>query len=216
MSELIELESVEINTGVNISQYEALYDTFDPAHNAKHLQEVRDFSMYLSDIYCPDLKEVVYVCATLHDVGLSVDRRDHERHGFDILMQDEKICKYFSPEEFQYIAEGIKEHRASTGHPQSEVARIVSDADKVGHSTKRVLERVYSWVVWEYPSINERAKLLRTGMHIYEKFGECGPGSRLYYPESKEKHRKVFEPIFNALEDYSKAHILLQELMLTD
>lgn len=107
----------------------------------------------------------------------------------------------------------LLEHRASTGQPQSVVARIVSDADKVGHSTRRVLERVHSWVENAYPSLNERAKFLRTGMHILEKFGDNGPGSRLYFPESRERYREVFDPIFEAIESYSDADVRLKEFM---
>jgi HD superfamily phosphodiesterase len=213
MTEMVELENIEINTRVDLTPYEQLYENFDPGHDSRHLQEVRDFSLQLSEIHCPELKEVVYVSATLHDIGLSVERKDHERHGFELVLEDEILSTNFSQEEWQYIVEGIKEHRASTGQPQSVVARIVSDADKVGHSTRRVLERVYSWIENVYPSLNERAKFLRTGMHILEKFGEDGPGSRLYFPESEERYRQVFEPIFKAVESYSDADVRLRELM---
>lgn len=107
MTEMVELENVEFNTSVDLRRYEQLYENFDPGHDSRHLEEVRDFSLQLSEIHCPELKEVVYVSATLYDIGLSVERRDHERHGLELVLDDDGLCNNFSQEELQYILEGI-------------------------------------------------------------------------------------------------------------
>lgn len=67
-----------MNTKINLQKYESLYDTFDGGHDRKHLNEVRNFAVQLAKKYSPEKIEIVYVAATLHDIGLSITRDNHE------------------------------------------------------------------------------------------------------------------------------------------
>ena len=198
---------------IDLTKYESLYDTFDGGHDRRHLKEVRNFALELAKKYCPDKMEIVYVAATLHDIGISVSREDHELHGYEIILKDNEIKEKYSKEECKEILEAVKEHRASTGKPISTVAKIVSDADKISDSTGRAIARAYEWGLKNIPSLNHEGQLLRVAYHLKEKFGSNGTGTRLYFEESRNKLNKIYQPIFEALSSYNleKLNQILEE-----
>jgi len=134
-----------MKTRINLKKYENLYDSFDSGHNKIHLKEVRENAIDLGEKYAPNKLEIVYVAATLHDIGISISREDHEKHGYEIVKKDIEIKKVYSKEDFDFILEAIREHRASTGNPKSIIAKIIADADRTPHSTGRSLKRSYDY-----------------------------------------------------------------------
>jgi HD superfamily phosphodiesterase len=197
---------------MDLTKYEKMYDTFDGGHDKRHLEEVRNFSIELGKLYCSDKLEQIYVAATLHDVGLSIERENHEHHSLNIIKDDQNFKKAYTIEEQEEILEAIKEHRASSGSPKGIVARIVSDADKIAAGgTNRAFSRAYEWGVKRFPEINHPGQLLRAAQHLYIKFGPNGTGTRLYFEESKVRLDTVFKPIFETLaqEDLKKMESFL-------
>ena len=176
-----------------------MYETFDNGHDKKHLEEVRNFAVELGNKYCPDKLELIFVAATLHDVGLSVQREGHELHSYNIVKEDKNFKEAYSKEEQEEILEALKEHRASTGNPEGIVAKIVSDSDKVSNGTNRAFQRAYEWGKKHYPEVNHEGQLLRAAQHLFIKFGPNGTGTRLYFDESKQKQDETYKPIFEAL-----------------
>ncbi len=191
-----------MKTKIDLSQYEKMYDTFDKGHDQRHLNEVRDFAILLAEKYAPEMKEAVYVGATLHDLGLSIQREGHEELGYNMFKDNEELKNNYSQEEIEEILDAIKEHRASSGNPKTIVGQIVSDADKVATDTKRSFQRAYDWGKENLPTVNHPGLLLRAASHLREKFGPGGTGTRLYFDESKEKQNNTYEPIFQALDKY--------------
>ena len=190
-----------MKTRTDLTKYENMYDTFDCGHDRTHMEEVRTVAVELAEKYSPKEIELVYVAATLHDIGLSISREDHEKHGFEIVSEDEEIKNAYSEDERELILEAIREHRASTGRPESVVAKIVSDADKVSADTRRTLERAYLWGKENVPELDHEGQLLRSANHLLKKFGENGTGTRVYFKESKDKLEGTYNPIFQALEE---------------
>lgn len=187
-----------MKTTIDLKRYEVLYDSFDPGHNRKHLNEVRGFAVQLAKNYCSEKIEVVYVAATLHDIGLCVAREGHEIFGYEMIRKDKEIKEAYSDTEFNEILEAIKEHRASTGKPKSLVAKIVSDADKVSDGTKRAFKRAYDYGVVNYPNLNHIEQMQRAAGHLYEKFSPGGKGTRVYFEESSNKLENTYKLIFKA------------------
>lgn len=190
-----------------------MYDTFDGGHDRKHLNEVRNFAVQLAKKYSLEKIEIVYVAATLHDIGLSITRDNHEKHGYEILLNDKKLKETYSQDEYEEILEVVKEHRASSGNPKSIVAKIVSDADKVADNTCRAIARAYMWGKTNIPTLNHEGQLMRAAYHLKEKFGTNGSGTRLYFEESRDKLEKIYQPIFDALDSYQieKLNAFLEE-----
>ena len=191
-----------MKTKFDLKKFEDLYDTFDKGHDRRHLEEVRTFALKLGKKYCPDELELVYVGATLHDVGLSITREPHEIEGYELIKNNIEFQNAYTKEEQKLILESIREHRASTGNPQSVVAKVVSDADKASAGTNRVFQRAYEWGVQNLPQINHPGQLLRAAYHLKVKYGENSYGTRLYFDESKQKQARTFKPIFEALKTY--------------
>lgn len=187
-----------METRIDISKYEKMYDTFDVGHDMNHMEGVREYAIFLAEKYCPEKLEVVYVSATLHDVGLSISRDKHEEHGYEIVKEDKVIESAYSEEDFNLILESIREHRASSGNPQSIVAKIVSDADKAYSDTYGLLNRSYKYHKERNPLLNTDEILEFASSHLASKFGEDGTGRRLYFEESKQRMEQEYEPIVKA------------------
>ena len=202
-----------MQTRIDLSKYEKMYDTFDIGHDREHMEGVREFAISLAKKYCPDKIEVVYISATLHDIGLSISRTEHERHGYEIAKEDQTLKSAYSKEDFELILEGIREHRASSGNPQSIVAKIVSDADKAYSDTYGLLNRSYKYEKERDPSLNIDEILEIASSYLTRKFGEDGTGKRLYLEESKQRMEKEYEPVVRAYKngDYEFLKKLLEK-----
>lgn len=184
---------------INLKEFEKMYDSFDKGHDRNHLKEVRVMGLKLAKKYAPEKEEIVYVAATLHDIGLSKGRDGHEISGYEMIKNNTDIKNSYTNEEFEEILDAIKEHRASSGSPKTLVGKIISDADK-SNSTSRSFTRAYEWGCKYLPQINHYGQLIRAAQHLYIKFGPNGSGIRVYFKETKEMQIKTYAPIFTALE----------------
>lgn len=177
-----------MQTKINLSRYEKMYDTFDPAHNREHMEGVRKFAIRLAKKYCPDKLEIIYVAATLHDIGLSSGpRKNHEKDGYLLIKKDKYIKEKYSEEDFNLILEAVKEHRTSTGNPKSIVAKIISDADRAYVDIKAHMKRSYYYNSHKYPNLTHNQILNKVAEYIVPKFDTHGTGTRLYFEESREQ-----------------------------
>jgi uncharacterized protein len=201
-----------MKTKIDLTKYESMYDTFDKAHDRGHMEGVRDFAVKLAKKYCPDKLEVVYVAATLHDVGLSSGRRtDHEKNGYTMIKNDESIKNSYSKEDFELILDAIREHRASTGKPKSIVAKIVSDSDRAYSSIKVHLKRSYAYNSEKYPGLSHNQVLDKVIEYMVGKFDKNGTGTRLYFEESNillEEGQHIIEGCKER--DYAKLDSMLE------
>lgn len=196
---------------VDLSKYESIYDSFDNGHNREHMEGVRRFALKLSQKYCPDKEEVVYVSATLHDIGLSVSREDHEKYGYEIIKKDSDIKKAYSSDDFDLILEGIKEHRASTGKPKSNVAKIIKDSDKAYADMYTNFRRTYEYNLNKYKKAEKKELLRRAASYIKRTFGEEGTATNVYFQESRKQIIGCYKPIIEAYENnnYKKLEDIL-------
>ncbi len=126
-------------------RYLEKYKTFDKAHGPDHVEHVRKIALQLAKRYLPNKLELVELAAILHDVGLTVDRKDHEKHGVTILLNDPELRKLLAEEDYLELTHAVGEHRASTGEPKTTLAKIVADADRTPLSTKSVMLRAINY-----------------------------------------------------------------------
>ncbi len=189
-----------MKTKISLRKYEDLYDTFDEGHNKTHLEEVRINALKLGKIYAPQKLEIIYIAATLHDVGLSISRDEHEKHSYEIVKKDLEIKNAYSKEDFQLILEAIREHRASNGNPKSIVAKIIADADRTPKNTGRALKRSYDHNRKIAPELSHKEILKEAANHIYRKFGPEGYGKKLFFEETRVVHKETFDEICKEIE----------------
>jgi len=177
-----------------------MYDDFDGGHNRRHCLLVRKMAVLLAKKYLPEKVELAFIAATLHDIGLSVDRENHEVEGEKLIRQDKYLKDNLSSKDFEELCHAVKEHRASTGNPQTILAKIISDSDRGGGSfnTPEAFFRSYNVVLKNYPDPDENINILNTAKHLSEKFCQGGCGRRTYFPETEIIVKKIYDPIMNA------------------
>ena len=78
-------------------KYEKYY-----SHGMIHINNVIKNMLMLADYYNLD-KNIAYVIAAFHDIGLNIDRDNHEYESGKILSEDKELKKYFSEEEIKVM-----------------------------------------------------------------------------------------------------------------
>jgi uncharacterized protein len=185
---------------LDLSRYEKMYDSFDAGHNRDHFIAVRKLAVSLAKKYLPDKVELAYIAATLHDIGLSVDRENHEITGEKLIRQDKYLSSNLSSEDFEELCQAVGQHRASTGNPQTVLAKIISDADRGGGFSKSYesFNRSYSYNSKKNPNLTEDKLLLSSAEYQVQKFSEGSYGRRTYFPETEERLKNIYNPIIEA------------------
>ena len=88
-------------------KYEKYY-----SHGMIHINNVIENMLMLADYYNLD-KNMAYVIASFHDIGLNVDRENHEQNSGKILENDKELKKYFNNEQILIMKEAVEDHRGS-------------------------------------------------------------------------------------------------------
>ncbi|HBP51516.1 MAG: hypothetical protein US68_C0010G0077 [Candidatus Shapirobacteria bacterium GW2011_GWE1_38_10] len=185
---------------IDLSKHEALYGSFDGGHDRQHLIAVRNCALKLAKKYAPNKTDLVYIAATLHDIGLSIDRENHEIEGEKLIRSDLYLKSQLSPDDFEELCHSVGQHRASTGKPKSIVAKIISDADRGGGSNDpgEQFSRAYWYGKKNYPDLTDDEQIWRAAKHQTEKFSPGNYGRRTYFPETEIRLKKIIDPIIKA------------------
>ncbi|WP_291649241.1 HD domain-containing protein [Clostridium sp.] len=175
------------------------YKTFDKGHGIKHIATVIDSSIKLSK-YFPVNKNMVLTIAIYHDLGMSIDRKTHQIHSRNMLINDINLKNWFTKEELILMGEACEDHRASNPHePRSVYGYIISDADRTT-DIYDMIERCYNFSRKNYSDLNEDETYRRVYSHLVEKYGEGGY-AKFYLQESKEV---IMKPYIEAQEILKK------------
>lgn len=149
------------------------YDHFDRGHRRDHARQVIERSAQLSTLFDVD-EEMVYVVAAYHDTGLSRGRENHHIDSARILLADEQLRQWFTPEQITTMAEAAEDHRASAlGAPRSIYGRIVAEADRL-IIPELIIRRTIQYSLANYPSLDDEGHWQRSLEHLQEKYSEGG------------------------------------------
>ncbi|WP_195263369.1 HD domain-containing protein [Clostridium sp. 1001275B_160808_H3] len=175
------------------------YKAFDKGHGVNHIATVVDSSIKLSK-YFPVNKNMVLTIAIYHDLGMTIDRKTHQIHSRDMLINDVNLRNWFNKEELTLMSEACEDHRASNDYePRSIYGYIVSDADRTT-DIYNMIERCYNFSKKNYSDLNEEETYKRVYSHLVEKYGEGGY-AKFYLEESKEV---IMKPYIEAQEILKK------------
>jgi hypothetical protein len=169
----------------------------DAAHGEGHVEAVRREARILAEKYAPEMRELVDEAARLHDIGNAICRETHEIVGAAVVATDPRMKQKWG-KDLEVLVEAIREHRASTGNPQSVVARIISDADRLGGSNP--LRRSMEYQLCKGLSKDRDEALLMAAVHVKKKYGPGGKGTRTYFQETAAKITATRQPIIDAAE----------------
>jgi len=149
------------------------YDSFDKGHNRLHINQVITESLLLADAYVVD-KNMVYVIAAYHDIGLSQGRELHHIFSGERLLADIYLTRWFSADQLIIMRDAIEDHRASGKQaPRTIYGCIVAEADR-DISVSVVLRRTVQFGLKKYPTAPFAVHLNRTIAHLNEKYAEGG------------------------------------------
>lgn len=193
------------------------YTHFDKAHQLDHITTVIDQSAKLADMLAAQGTEVdrdmVYVIAAYHDLGIVNGRENHHTDSGKILMADPVLPQFFTPEQLVTMKEAVEDHRASSKQaPRSLYGRIVAEADRQ-IDPHTILLRTLQFGLKNYPELDKAGHFARAAQHLVEKYGEGGY-LKLWFPES-DNSRKLAE-LRRLIADKPALMAMLEEIWKTE
>lgn len=128
-------------------QYEVFY-----SHGMIHIENVIKNITFLSDYYRLD-SEMAYVIAAYHDLGLKVNRENHELESGKVFESDMTLKQYFNEEQLKIMKEAIEDHRGSRKErPRNIYGEILSDSDR-DFDLNLLAKRQLATSIKNYPEI---------------------------------------------------------------
>lgn len=149
------------------------YAAFDKGHQRDHAESVIQESMVLAQEYGAD-KEMAYVIAAFHDLGLEKGRELHHICSGEILMADPILPQFFNKEQLMLMRDAVEDHRASSKNaPRSIYGAIVAEADR--HiDPETILRRTMQFGLKQNPEADFEWHFNRAYQHMLEKYAEGG------------------------------------------
>lgn len=189
------------------------YTYFDKAHQPDHIETVIHQSAALAEMLHGQGVEVdrdmVYVIAAYHDLGIVNGRENHHIDSGKILMADPVLPQFFTEAQRLTMKEAVEDHRASAkSAPRSIYGRIVAEADRQ-IDPRTVVVRALQYGLEHYPELGKAGHLARAEAHLKEKYGEGGY-LKLWFPES-ENARKLAE-LRRLIADREALHALMEDV----
>ena len=158
------------------------YAEFDRAHNLEHVTRVIRRSIDLVKTTGADIN-MVYTVAAYHDLGMSGPRAIHHLTGGKILAADNRLKKWFSPEQIKIMKEAIEDHRASASRaPRSLYGKVIAEADR-DIDVEVVIRRTIQYGLSNYPELDKEGHWKRFKEHLDSKYSVNGY-IRLWLPKS--------------------------------
>ena len=129
-------------------KYEKFY-----SHGMLHINNVIKNMMMLADYYHLD-KNMAYTIACFHDIGLNVDRENHEHESGRLLNNDQNLRNFFTEEQIKIMREAIEDHRGSRKtRPRNIYGECVSDSDR-DFDIKLLAKRQLATALKNYPELH--------------------------------------------------------------
>ena len=166
------------------------YASFDPAHRQDHAMTVISQAMQLLDRMqewvekqaehivsqwdTPIDREVLFVAAAYHDLGLAGGRERHHIDSGTIIRNDRFLHRWFSEEMIEIMAQAAEDHRASGKNaPRSIYGMLVAEADRVIEGST-IIRRTVQFGLTNHPDLGREEQISRAVEHLKEKYGRGG------------------------------------------
>lgn len=164
------------------------YEAFDKAHQADHVEMVINQSLRLADLNPGIDRDMAYVVAAFHDLGLINGRENHHIDSRKILESDEFLKSRFSESQIRIMGEAVEDHRASKGSlPRNDYGLIVAEADRF-IDCDTILRRTIQYGLRNYPELDKPRQFQRALDHLKAKYGRGGY-LKIWMPGSENEAR---------------------------
>jgi uncharacterized protein len=175
----------------------------DEAHGWPHIERVRAEMRRLVEAEGYDDPALADAAAVLHDIGNKKDRKTHEIVGAALAMRDRRLRRRFDAGRLAKLVDAVRQHRASSGKPETTLARMLSDADRLssfGHPGESLL-RAYRYGKTHRAHMSEDDQILEAARHQVEKYGPSGYGrAATHFPASKARIDEMMRAVTPAYE----------------
>lgn len=186
----------------------------DKGHGLEHINYVIrrsiKFARTVNDINI----NMVYTIAAYHDIGHSIDAKNHEIVSAQILLNDENLKQFFTNEDIDVMGEAVEDHRASLEYePRSIYGKIVSSADR-NTEIEAPLIRTYEYRIKHFPNSSLKQIMDESYEHLVSKFGKKGYATEKMYFEDLE-YKQFLEELNRLLEnrdEFAKKYIEINKL----
>lgn len=176
------------------------YNDNDKGHGLEHIMYVIDRSMRFAKTIDDINYDMVYTIAVYHDIGHSIDAKNHEKISADILFEDVNLKKFFSKEQIKIMSEAVYDHRASSEiNPRSIYGKIVSSADR-NTNIEDILKRTYEYRIKHFENASLEQIIDESYNHLLEKFGKKGYAVEKMYFEDLE-YKNFLDNVDKLLKD---------------
>lgn len=164
------------------------YNENDKGHGIDHILYVIKRSLKFAQNIDNINLNMVYTIAAYHDIGHSIDAKNHEVISAQILQEDNNLRKYFKEEEIIIMSEAVADHRASLdSDPRSIYGKIVSSADR-NTTLEDPLKRTYEYRLKHNPDASLEKIIEDSYEHLLNKFGKNGYAiEKMYFEDSEYK-----------------------------
>lgn len=150
-----------------------MYRDFDKAHGQEHIAQVIDKSIFLAEKTGAD-KEMAYVTAAYHDIGLVMSREGHGFRSARMLEADVHLPVWFSRAQLHIMAEAVEDHSTSLARePRSLYGKIIYQADMI-FDAEIVIKRSFCFGVVHYQEYTFEEQVERVYGYVNGKYGENG------------------------------------------
>ncbi len=115
---------------IDLSRYEKLYNNVDKGHDINHINGVRNKAVELGKKHLPKEVDLFYIAATLHDIGLHIQRKKHSDVGAKLVLKDLYLKSVLGKKNVKKISGAIKTHGYSHGpSPRDVFEKIIFDME---------------------------------------------------------------------------------------
>lgn len=167
----------------------------DPTHDFEHAKRVCSISVYLARQENAD-EEVVRAAALLHDVGHSLDEKEHENKSLEVASSLLDMTD-FPKGKKELVLECIREHRFTKGEKAMSLeAKILQDADRLDAIGAVGIARCFLWSGEHRKVLKEAIKHFNEKLLKLKDVMNTDGGRRM----AEERHRFMLE-FLEKLED---------------
>ncbi len=187
-----------------------IYKTFDKGHDLNHIRSVISRAFELAEGIDNLDANLVYASATLHDIGIQVERKNHALHSAEFVRNNSKLREFFSEDEIKIISEAVEDHSTSRGvEPRSIYGKVVCDADK-DNDIETSLLRAYEFTKRYFPDFTEEECFKNVFEQLQYKFGTQG---KVKYWINSQKQQDFTKSMNELAQDETKFNCFLKEVM---
>ena len=179
------------------------YNENDNGHGIDHIIYVINRSLKFAQ-EIPNINyDMVYTIAAYHDIGHSIDAKNHEKVSSELLVKDEGLKKFFTDEEILIMADAVYDHRASLEYePRNIYGKIVSSADR-NTLVEVSFRRTYEYSKKHFGNVTLKQIIDESYDHLLNKFSKKGYATEKMYFEDLE-YKTFLEDLEKLLENRSK------------